>query len=32
MNMAINFLAPRVGYFAYMDLKQKWNVFKTNSN
>ena len=28
MNMAINFLAPRVGYFAHMDLKQKWNVLK----
>ena len=24
MNMAIYFLAPRVGYFAHMDLKQKW--------
>ena len=23
MNMAFNFLAPRVGYFAHMDLKQK---------
>ena len=29
MNMAINSLAPRVGYFAHMDLKQKWNVFKS---
>ena len=32
MNMAIYFLAPRVGYFAHMDLKQKWNVFKINAN
>ena len=32
MNMAINFLAPRVGYFAHKDLKQKWNVFKSNGN
>ena len=32
MNMAINFLAPRVGYFAHMNLKQKWNVFKINAN
>ena len=31
MNMAIYFLAPRVGYFAHMDLKQKWNVFKINA-
>ena len=23
MNMAIYFLAPRVGYFFHMDLKQK---------
>ena len=29
MNMAINFLAPRVGYFAHVDLKQKWNVLKS---
>ena len=28
----IFFLAPRVGYFAHMDLKQKWNVFKINAN
>ena len=32
MNMTILFLAPRVGYFAHMDLKQKWNVFKINAN
>ena len=32
MNMAIYFLAPRVGYFAHMNLKQKWNVFKINAN
>ena len=29
MNMTIYFLAPRVGYFAHMDLKQKWNVLKS---
>ena len=29
MNRAIYFLAPRVGYLAHMDLKQKWNVFKS---
>ena len=32
MNREIYFLAPRVGYFAHMDLKQKWNVFKINPN
>ena len=32
MNMEIYFLAPRVGYIAQMDLKQKWNVFKINAN
>ena len=28
--MAIYFLAPRVGYFAHMDLKQKWSGFFLN--
>ena len=32
MNMPIYFWAPRVGYFAQVDLKQKWNVFKINAN
>ena len=32
INMANNLFAPRVGYFAHMDLKQKWNVFKINDN
>ena len=31
MNMEIYLLDPRVGYFAHMDLKQKWNVFKINA-
>ena len=26
-NIAFYLLAPRVGYFAHMDLKQKLNVF-----
>ena len=30
MNVAIQFLGPTVGYFARMDLKQKWNVFEIN--
>ena len=32
MNRVIYFLAPRVGYFAHMDLKQKWNVLEINAN
>ena len=32
MNMVIYCLAPRVGYFAHMDPKQKRNVFKINAN
>ena len=31
MNMVFYFLAPRVGYFANMDLKQKWTVLKINA-
>ena len=26
------FLAPRLGYFAHLDLKQKWNVLKISAN
>ena len=29
MNMPIYFLAPKVSYFAHMDLKQKWNFLKS---
>ena len=32
MNMATYFLAPRVGYFAHMDLKQKWIFLKSMPN
>ena len=32
MNKAIYFSAPLMGYFAHMDLKKKWNVFKINAN
>ena len=29
INIEIYFLAPRVGYFAHMDLKQNWNILKS---
>ena len=31
MNMAIHYLAPRVGYLTHMDLKQKWIFFLINA-